>query len=78
MPIALIVQLLTVLGPPAITLIDGLITKWSTNANVTPEEWAALSASLKLGASDHMRAQLTAAGIDPASPQGLIMLGLAK
>jgi hypothetical protein len=78
MPIALIVQLLTVLGPPAITLIDGLITKWSTNGAVTPEEWALLSAALKVSASDHMKAQLTAAGIDPTSPQGLIMLGLAK
>lgn len=78
MSAALILQLLTTFGPPAITLIDGLITKAQTNGTVTPDEWAALSASLKLNAADHMKAQLLAAGIDPASPQGVAMLALTK
>jgi hypothetical protein len=37
-----------------------------------------LSASLKQSAKDHMTAQLTAAGIDPNSPQGQALLALAK
>jgi hypothetical protein len=78
MPIALILQLLTTFGPPAVTLIDGLITKWQTSGVVTPEEWAAISASLKLSATDHMTSQLKAAGIDLSSPQAVALLALTK
>ena len=78
MPASLIVQLLATFGPPAVNAIDTLITKWQTNGVVTAEEWAALSASLKQSASDRMKAQLVAAGIDPASPQGQALLALAK
>lgn len=76
MPAALIIQLLTTFGPPAITLIEGLITKFEAKGDVTAAEWADLSASLKLTARDHMLAKLKDAGIDPASPQGIAMLTL--
>lgn len=78
MPAALIIQLLATFGPSAVTLIDTLISKWQTSGSVTPDEWAALSAGLKLSAQDHMKASLVAAGIDPASSQGVALLALAK
>ena len=78
MPIALIVQLLTTFGPGAVQLITSLIAKWETNGTVTAAEWATLTASLTQTAQSRMLAQLTAAGIDPASPQGVAMLALAK
>ena len=78
MPPIIIAQLIAQLGPPAITLIDGLITKWQNNGVVTPEEWAALSASLKLSASDQMAKQLTAAGIPLTDPHAVALLALTK
>ena len=78
MSAAVIAQLLATFGPSAISLIDNLISKWSTNTSVTPEEWSAMSASLKLSAADHMKAQLIAAGIDLASPQAVALLALVK
>ena len=78
MPAALIVQLLATFGPSAITLIDSLITKWQTNGIVTAEEWAALSAALKLTATDHMKAQLVLAGIDLTDPHAVALLNLVK
>ncbi|MDE2107301.1 MAG: hypothetical protein KGL39_59435 [Patescibacteria group bacterium] len=78
MPATLIVQLLAAFGPAAVQLIDQLITLWSTNATVTPEQWAALSASLKLSAADHMKAQLTAAGIALDDPHAVALLKLVS
>lgn len=78
MPAALIIQLIATFGPSAITLIDTLITKFQTNGVVSADEWTALSASLKLSAADHMKAQLAAAGIDPASTQGAALLALVS
>jgi len=78
MPAALIIQLIATFGPAAVTLIDTLITKYQTNGVVTADEWATLSASLKLSAADHMKAQLLAAGIDPSSPQAVALLALSK
>lgn len=72
----MILQLLAKFGPPAIDLIDKLIVKIETGGPVTPEEWAELSGPLRLTANDHMLARLTAAGIDPASDKGKILLGL--
>jgi hypothetical protein len=74
----LIILLLTTFGQPAIQLIDSLIEKYKTNGVVTTDEWAALSASLKTTAQDHMKAQLTAAGIDLNSPQAQALLALSK
>ena len=76
MPVSLIIALLTTFGPSAVQLITALIAKWETNGSVTSAEWAALSASLTQPAKDRMRLQLIAAGIDPASPQGIAMLAL--
>jgi sensor domain CHASE-containing protein len=76
MPVSLIIALLTTFGPSAVQLITALIAKWETNGSVTSAEWAALSASLTQTAKDRMRLQLIAAGIDPASPQGIAMLAL--
>lgn len=78
MPAALILQLLVTYGPAAIQLIDTLVAQVAANGTVSATEWATLSASLKLSANDHMLAQLKAAGIDPASPQGLALLALTK
>jgi hypothetical protein len=78
MPAALIVQLLVAFGPSAVSLIDSLIAKWSANADVTPAEWTTLSASLKLTATDHMKAQLTAAGIALDDPHAVALLALVK
>jgi uncharacterized membrane protein YebE (DUF533 family) len=78
MSAALIIQLLVTYGPAAIQLIDTLIGAAETQGNVTAAQWASLSASLKLSASDHMLAQLKAAGVDPASPQGVALLALTK
>lgn len=78
MPPIVIAQLLAQFGPPAVTLIDGLITKWQTQSVVTPEEWAALSASLKQTAADHMTKQLQAAGIALDDPKSLALLALSK
>jgi sensor domain CHASE-containing protein len=76
MPISLVVALLTAFGPSAAELIKELISKWETNGTVSSAEWAALSASLTQTAKDRMKLQLIAAGIDPASPQGVAMLAL--
>lgn len=74
----IIISLLAQFGPPAITLIDGLITKWEKQDVVTPEEWAALTASLRLTASDHMTKQLNAAGIPLNDPHAIALLALTK
>ena len=76
MPASLIISLLTTFGPDAVKLITALIAKWESNGSVTSAEWAALSASLTQTAKDRMTAKLIAAGIDPASPQGVAMLAL--
>lgn len=76
MPVSLIIALLTAFGPSAVQLITALIAKWETNGAVTPAEWAALSAALTQTAQDRMKLQLVAAGIDPASPQGVALLAL--
>jgi uncharacterized membrane protein YebE (DUF533 family) len=78
MSAALILSLLATYGPSAIQLIDTLIAQAQAGGIVTTAEWATLSAALKLSASDHAKAQLTAAGIDPASPQGIAFLALVK
>lgn len=78
MPAALIVQLLTIFGPSAISLIDSLITKWENNGSVTAAEWSDLAASLKLSAQDHMKARLAVAGIALDSPQGVALLAATK
>jgi hypothetical protein len=76
MSVALILSLLAQFGPPAVNLITGLIAKFEASGTVTAAEWAALTASLTLSAKDHAIAQLKAAGIDPASPQGVAFLAL--
>jgi hypothetical protein len=78
MPVSLIITLLTTFGPSAVNLVSALITKWETNGTVTAAEWANLTASITQTAQDHMKAQLTSAGIDPTSPQGTAMLALVK
>ena len=77
MPPQLIIQLLATFGPSAIALIDSLITKWQNQSAVTPEEWATLSAALRLSARDHLAARLSAAGIALDSPLAKTLLELA-
>jgi uncharacterized membrane protein YebE (DUF533 family) len=75
---AAIITLLTTYGPAAIGLITTLITTAEANGTVTAAQWATLSASLSKSATDLMTARLIAAGIDPASPQGLALLAATK
>lgn len=70
----LIAQLLATFGPAAVQLIDTLIQKIHTSGTVTPEEWASLRTQALQTAKDRMLLQLQAAGIDPTSPQGQLML----
>ena len=76
MPIATVIMLLQTFGPGAMQLITSLINTWESNGVVTAAQWTALTASLNQSAGDRMTAQLKAAGIDPASPQGVAMLAL--
>jgi hypothetical protein len=78
MPVSLILSLLAQFGPSAVKLIDSLIAKWQTNGIVTVDEWNSLKAALSQTAADRMRLQLVAAGIDPASPQGVALLALVQ
>lgn len=70
MEVAEIVQLLTTFGPPAITLIDGLIAKAEARGTVSLAEWTTLSASVRTTAKDEMNKVLSGAGVDPSSTQG--------
>ena len=78
MSAAAIIILLQQFGPPAIGLVEMLIAKAEAGQSVTLAEWQAQQTSLSQTAADRMKAQLIAAGIDPASPQGVQMLALAK
>ena len=78
MPVQLIVQLLTLLGPDAYKLIRTLIDKWTTNGIVTAIEWDSLIADISKSSQDHMRAQLVKAGIALDSPQAVALLALTK
>ena len=78
MEAAVIIQLISTFGPPAIGLIDNLITIAENKGIVTAAQWATLSASLKQNAASIMTAQLTAAGISLTSPEGVAMLALAS
>ena len=78
MSAVLIAQLLATFGPSAIQLIDTLIAQIQNKGDVTPAQWASLSAALKSNAADEMTKVLQAQGIDPASPQGQALLALVK
>lgn len=77
MEVAEIVQLLTTFGPPAITLIDGLIKKAEAGGTVTSAEWTTLSADVRVTSKDVMLKALAQAGIDPTSTQGIALLAAA-
>lgn len=76
MPISLVITLLETFGPSAINLITQLIATWEANGVITSAQWASLTANLNQTAADRAKLQLTAAGIDPASAQGLAFLAL--
>jgi hypothetical protein len=59
-----------------IPFAERLIDKWSKKIPVTPEEFAELKALASQSAYDVALKRLQAAGIDPASEQGKILLGL--
>lgn len=73
-----IATLLETFGPPAIGLIDNLITKIETKGNVTAAEWATISADVRQTGKDRMLKVLQTANIDPASSQGLALLAAAS
>lgn len=73
-----IIGLIEEFGPPAINLVEMLITKAEAKQSVSLVEWQAQQAALTQTAADRMKINLAAAGIDPASPQGAAMLALAK
>lgn len=78
MSAALIASLLATFGPSAINLITQLITQIENKQDVTAAQWATLAVSLNQTAQQQMLAQLKAAGIDSASPQGVALLALTK
>lgn len=78
MPIAAILALIEEFGPSAIDLVTFLVAKFETNGAVTAAEWQAQINALKRTASDEMLDRLKAAGIDPASPQGVALLAATK
>lgn len=71
----MIAQLIIQVGWP---MAQSIIAKIQSGVAVTPTDWAALLAMSQQTAQDLMLAQLKAAGIDPASPQGISLLALAK
>lgn len=78
MEIAEILQLLNTFGPPAITLVDGLIKKAETGGTVSSTEWATISADVRVTSKDVMLKALTQVGIDPSSQQGIALLAAAS
>ncbi len=74
----LIAQLLATFGPPAVTLIDGLIKKVEAKGDVSSDEWTTLSSDVRQTAKDRMLVVLKAANIDPTSPQGVALLAAAS
>ena len=78
MSAALVAQLLATFGPSAVQLIDTLIQKIETQGTVTATEWATLKTSALQTAKNRMALALTAAGIDPASAQGVALLAAAS
>jgi len=75
MDAALIVQLIIQVGWP---LASKLIDKIQTGQDVTPADWEVLKGLASQTAQDHMKAQLTAAGIALDSPQAIALLNLTK
>lgn len=71
---AAIAALIDALGPPAITLIDGLIVKIETKGDVSAAEWAAMRASGSTTPRDHMTKMLQQAGVALDSEQGKALL----
>lgn len=55
-----------------------LIVLWNNQAAPSQAEWDALRALARTKAVDLMRDALVKAGIDPASPQGKVLLELAN
>lgn len=78
MEAAAILELIEEFGPSAIDLVTFLIAKVETNGSVSSTEWAAQITALKRTATDEMTDRLKAAGIDPASPQGVALLAATK
>ena len=78
MPVALIIQLVTALGPSAINLVTQLFATWDNSNTVTADQWKALIASTETSSKDAMAGALTSAGIDPASDAGKALLTLAS
>lgn len=74
MSVTAIIALLEEFGPPAIGLITKLIALAESKGTVSSAEWASLTAQLNMSAHDLMLARLIAAGVDPASPQGVALL----
>jgi hypothetical protein len=75
MPWATIAQLIIQVGWPMAQKIWDLA---QSGADATAADWASLTAMANQTAYDRMLAQLKAANIDPASPQGLAFLALTK
>ena len=72
---SMIAQLIVQVGWP---MAQQIISKVQSNAEVTPQDWAALLAMSQQSAKDRVLLQLKAASIDPASPQGVALLALAQ
>ena len=76
---SLIIQLITTLGPSAVSLITQLITAAENNQNVTAAQWSAMIAGIEASnASVEMAKALQAAGIAPTDPRYIALVGATK
>ncbi len=64
-------------GPAAFAYVEKVYQLWATGAPPTSADFDALRALLAQTAADRMKANLIAAGVDPASPQGAALISLA-
>lgn len=74
--LSIILEIVKDEAPEVISLVTGLVQMIEKQGTVSLAEWVALIASLNVKAKTLAKAQLTAAGIDPTSPQGIAFLAL--
>lgn len=61
-----------------IPFVEYLITLIQNKTEVTAAEWANLKLLAGVGAKSELLDRLKAAGVDPASPQGVALLALVS
>lgn len=70
------VTIATLILQYGIPFVEYLIQLIQNKTEVTPTEWANLKSLANISAKTELLERLKAAGIDPASPQGVTLLAL--